>query len=508
MITLCEREKNNMEKKSEKRNSRKKNRKLCFGMLVSIWSTLLLACCGMNTNVWQEDTVVGDGIVMEESVNDDKSPAQEEGEHAKESPVPEEGEYAKESPVPGDDEHAKISAMPEIGTVENKETEIKENDAAAENLVAEGNDSVAEEQKNFADLEVHFIDVGQGDATLVKADGHYMLIDAGGNDKGTAIQLYLQKQEVEKLDYLILTHTDADHIGGADVIVTKFEIDTIFMSDYEKENRTYEDLLNAMEYKNMKFITPEVGAEYQLGKVLFTVLAPNATYADSNNSSIALLLENGETSFLFTGDCEEAAEKDILENGLDIDCDVYKVGHHGSADSSNQSFLEAVTPEYGIISCAEGNAYGHPHAATLNKLRSMGVEIFRTDEQGSIIAYSDGTGIRWNCAPSDTWKAGEMIGSSEKQENKKAHSDSGVLIGTESADHTEDVMGTEEATKENDSVEQAKQQEEYVIGNKNSKVFHRPTCKRLPKEKNRVIFDNREEALAAGYDNPCDYCKP
>lgn len=321
-------------------------------------------------------------------------------------------------------------------------------------------------------MEVHFIDVGQGDATLIKAAGHYMLIDAGENDKGTAVQLYLQKQGVEKLDYLILTHADSDHIGGADVIVSKFDIDNIFFGDRYNEKPTYEDLINAMEYKGLSYSLPTVGAEYSLGNATFTILAPNKTYDNDNNSSIALLLRNGDNTFLFTGDCEEEAEMDILANGLDIDCDVYKLGHHGSSDASQPAFLDAITPEYGVISCGKGNDYGHPHTEPLNAMRAMGVQVFRTDEQGSIIAYSDGEQISWSCAPGDA-------GWSE-----------GVTGTTPAAAATEPSQG------------------DYVIGNKNSQVFHRPTCSGLPKEKNRVIFNSREEALAAGYNNPCNYCKP
>lgn len=256
-------------------------------------------------------------------------------------------------------------------------------------------------------LEVHFIDVGQGDATLIKADGHAMLIDAGENDKGTAVQLYLEKQGVEQLDYLVLTHTDSDHIGGADVIVTKFDIGQIFMSDFKKDNKTYRELMDSMKYKNMTFSTPEVGAEYELGGAEFTIIAPNDTYEDANNSSMALILDYGDSSFLFSGDCEEEAEQDMLENGLDLDVDVYQVGHHGSRSSSTEEFLDAMSPEYAVISCEEGNSYGHPHSKTLNNLRARKVRVFRTDEQGSIIAYSDGTDITWNCSPSESWQSGD-----------------------------------------------------------------------------------------------------
>lgn len=326
------------------------------------------------------------------------------------------------------------------------------------------------------DMEVHFIDVGQGDATLVKADGHYMLIDAGENDKGTKVQNYLQKQGVDKLDYLILTHTDADHIGGADVIINKFAIDTLFLSDFKKDNKTYEELMGAIAYKNLSYSTPEVGMEYPLGNAAFTIVAPNKAYNDPNNSSIALLLSSGDISFLFTGDCEEEAEADIMNNGIPIDCDVYKLGHHGSRTASGRAFLEAVSPAYAVVSCEADNSYGHPHAEPLNHLREMGVKLFRTDEQGSIVAYCDGDVLSWNCAPSQSWKAGEPLGSA-------------------GADGGHSAARPDSAT-------------DSIIANKNSKVFHKPECSHLPKEENRVYFNSREEALAAGYGNPCDYCNP
>lgn len=256
-------------------------------------------------------------------------------------------------------------------------------------------------------MQVHFIDVGQGDATLITCGGESMLIDAGDNSKGTTVQLYLKKQGVKELKYLVLTHPDADHIGGADVIVTKFDIKNVFMSDFTKDNKTYNELISALDNKNLKWTTPNVGNTYSLGSAEFTIIAPNTSYDEPNNASIGLVLKNGENAFLFTGDAEEEAEYDILANGLDIDCDVYKAGHHGSKTANSEVFLEAATPEYVVVSCEEGNSYGHPHAGPMNRFRSMGMKLFRTDEQGSIVATSDGTEITWNCAPSDSWKMGD-----------------------------------------------------------------------------------------------------
>ena len=134
---------------------------------------------------------------------------------------------------------------------------------------------VAAKPADPAPMEVHFLDVGQGDCTLVTCDGHAMLIDAGDDTKGTAIQNYLNKQKIRSLDYLILTHPDADHIGGAPVIITKFEIAKVFVSNFEKDNSTYRKLIQALDDKNLKTTTPAVESKYKLGTAEFTILAPN-----------------------------------------------------------------------------------------------------------------------------------------------------------------------------------------------------------------------------------------
>lgn len=256
-------------------------------------------------------------------------------------------------------------------------------------------------------MEVHFIDVGQGDATLIINGDAAMLIDAGDNDMGTFLQLYLQKQNIEKLDYLILTHTDADHIGGADVIITKFDIETVFMGDYAKDSATYRDVMDSLEYKSLTWTTPKPGSTYSLEDALITIIGPIESYDAPNNTSICLLIQKGAEKFLFTGDAEEEAEMDLIQSGMSLAADVYHAGHHGSSTSSTEEFLKAVSPAYCVISCGEGNDYGHPHAGVLNNLRKMGIEVYRTDEQGSIIATCDGISITWNCAPSDSWKPGE-----------------------------------------------------------------------------------------------------
>ena len=340
-------------------------------------------------------------------------------------------------------------------------------------------------------LEVHYIDVGQGDATLIKCGSHAMLIDGGNNNKGTTVQLYLKKQGVESLDYVIGTHPDADHIGGLDVIVYKYNCEKVIMPDYEKDTRTYQELVDVIHDKNMKITYPVVGEQYALGEAKFTIIAPNSNSygGNANDYSVAILLEYGKNRFLFTGDAEEASEAEMLTNGIDISADVYKVAHHGSRSASTQEFLNAVHPKYAVISCGEGNSYGHPHAEVLNRLRSMGVEVFRTDEQGSIIASSDGENITWNCSATDSWQSGEQTESDREnsEDENPGDENSGNAIS--------DAVTSEQTT--------------YVL-NTNTKKFHRETCSSVSqiKEENfQKVQMNREELEQSGY-SPCKNCNP
>ena len=188
-------------------------------------------------------------------------------------------------------------------------------------------------------MTVHFIDVGQGDSILIQCGTHAMLIDAGDNSCGTKVQAYLENKGVAKLDYVIGTHPDSDHIGGLDVIIYKFDCENVMMPDCEKRTNTYRDVISAMKEKNYINTLPEVGKKYKLGDAEFTILAPSKKYEDANNNSISIILQYGDRRFLFTGDAEEEEEQDIVNAGISIDCDVYKAGHHGSRTSSSEELL-------------------------------------------------------------------------------------------------------------------------------------------------------------------------
>lgn len=334
------------------------------------------------------------------------------------------------------------------------------------------------------ELSVHYIDVGQGDSILITCGGESMLIDAGTDYTGTLIQSYLQKQGVSSLKYVIGTHPDADHIGGLDVIIYKFECSTILMPDFQKDTRAYDDVIQTIKNKNYTITYPIFETVYSLGDASFTIITQESIdYGnDANNHSIGILLTHGENRFLFNGDNDETVESDILSSGIDISADVYMTAHHGSRTSSCEDFIDAISPTYAVISCGEYNTYGHPHAQTLNTLRARGIKVFRTDEQGSITATSNGSSISFNCAPSETWQSGEPTGSS---------------------------TATKEPPVTNEPSSPANTAATY-IANINTYKFHYPNCNSVNQmsEKNKLpTTKSRDELIADGY-VPCKNCKP
>ena len=269
----------------------------------------------------------------------------------------------------------------------------------------ENDESVADEAEG--NLEVHFLDVGQGDATLILQDEYAMLVDGGDNLHGWQVVEYLTYLGVNHLEYVIATHPDMDHIGGLDIVLQNISCDMVFMPECERDTYSYRGLMQVLEEKDIKPVLPEAGTVYELGTAEFTILAPLDKYEGVNNNSIAFRLLHGEKRFLFTGDAERESEEDMIKSRRTLSADVYKVAHHGSRGTNTELFLLSVRPKYAVISCGEGNEYGHPHSRVLNLLRLLRAKVYRTDEQGTIVAFSDGEKVTFNMSPSESWQAGE-----------------------------------------------------------------------------------------------------
>ena len=240
------------------------------------------------------------------------------------------------------------------------------------------------------DLLIDFIDVGQADSILIRNQDKVMLIDAGTNEAGKTVVNYLETLGITKIDYLIGTHPHEDHIGGLDDVINNFDIGQIYMPKIETTTKTFEDVLDAIENKNLTVTAPNKGDKIKIGQAEGEFMTEPILDEDNLNiSSLVLRVEFGNTSYLFMGDAEEENEETISWPKTNV----LKVGHHGSSTSSSESFLKQVQPKYAIIMAGKDNSYGLPTQETINKLNNIGSEIYRTDEDGTIQMTSDGNTI-------------------------------------------------------------------------------------------------------------------
>ena len=255
-----------------------------------------------------------------------------------------------------------------------------------------------------AELSVHFIDVGQGDSTLIISGDRTVLIDAGDSEGGQAVRSYLVSQKVDHLDYIIATYPHSDHTGGIETVLESFETGTLLIPVFSENGKSEDDLyawheLNrTAEAAGIAMTEAVPGMTLDLGISSLSVLAPSGDYDEINNYSVVTELTHGNNTFLLTGDAETESEADMLKSGVLEDIDVLKAGHHGSSTSTGSEFLEIVKPEYAVISCGAGNSYNHPSGSVMKRLGEYGVRVFRTDLQGSIIAKSDGKTICFTTA--------------------------------------------------------------------------------------------------------------
>ncbi len=251
------------------------------------------------------------------------------------------------------------------------------------------------------EIAVHFLDVGQGDCALILTGGKNVLIDAGEASAAPDVIRYLNSLEIRSLDLVIATHPHSDHIGGLSGVIGQYSAETLLLPELSEEmtpaTSSYRKLLEAAEDCGAAVEYVRAGESRELAEGCWLeFVAPVREYDDLNNSSITARLVYGDTSFLFTGDIEQEAERDIYESGACLSSNVIKIAHHGSSTSSLKVFLQAADPEYAVISVGSPNDYGHPHEKTLKLLELLGITVYRTDLDGNIVWISDGKTLRVN----------------------------------------------------------------------------------------------------------------
>lgn len=357
-------------------------------------------------------------------------------------------------------------------------------------MVVPGNERLV--QASGGDMTVHFLDVGQGLAILVQSEGQTLLYDGGPRSASSYVVSYLQEQNVSEIDYLISSHYDEDHVSGLIGCLSAFSVDNVIGADYVHDSSLYSSFMDAVAAQGMEVQHPAVGTEYTFGSGEFTVLSPKTISKESNANSVAIKLTNRDNSFIFTGDADYNSEADMVASGIDLDCDVLSLGHHGSATSTSWDFLQATVPEFAVISCGAGNMYGHPHEETMEKLADMGIQVYRSDEQGTIVASSDGSTITWSAEPCNDYTSGD----GEEAEQS----------GDETGFAAEGSEGQEAAVASEDSAQAAAtgSQEEMVwISATGSKYHSIPDCGNMNPDK--AYQEPVSQAQAQGYE-ACKKC--
>ncbi len=244
-------------------------------------------------------------------------------------------------------------------------------------------------------LEVHCIDVGQGDSTLIVGESQVMLIDAAEREYSDEICQYLTQLGVKKIDFLVATHPHDDHIGGMADVMSQFSIGCLVLTDEVATTNAYENMIATAQEYQIPTLVPQVGDTIPFADAECTVLGPlSMDQNNGNNNSMIVKITYGENKFLFMGDAERQEERELADGWADLSADFLRTGHHGSDTSSHEFFLARVMPQYAVISCGINNRYNHPSPEALDRLNAWCSEIFRTDLEGTVVVVSDGKTIQ------------------------------------------------------------------------------------------------------------------
>ena len=362
-----------------------------------------------------------------------------------------------------------------------KGTTEPETEKEPETETETGTEEESTDASSGSELSVTMLDVGQGLSILIGQDGHYMLYDGGPRKSSSYVVAYLKQHGVTSLDYLISSHYDEDHIAGLVGVLHTTPVTTALTPDYTADSNIYESFISALDNSQADVIHPSAGDTYTFADSEFQVIGPKSySYEGDNNNSICIRLTYGDFSCIMTGDAEEEAEADMVSSGLPLSADLYVAGHHGSSNSSSTAFVAAMSPSDVFISCGAGNSYGHPTEKALSVFQKNGCSIYRSDIQGEVTCYADGSSYWFSQEPCDDWapgsKADQTVESASAAENTSVQEDAGGV---------------------------------QYIGNSHTKKFHLPSCPSVSnmKDSNKVEFDSRDEAISEGY-VPCKQCNP
>ena len=365
-------------------------------------------------------------------------------------------------------------------------------------------------EQEKSSFEIYFLDVDQGDAACVLCDGEAMLIDGGESSKSDMMYTFLRNHGITYLNCVVATHPDEDHVGGLAGALNYASVGKAFCTVTQNDSKSFGNFVKYLGKRNVGITVPSPGESFYLGSAKVTFIYPEAGKTRSTNTSIALRIEYGKTSFFFAGDCENPDESVILKSGYTLKSDVLKVAHHGSKISTGAEFLQAVSPAYAVISVGGNNQYSHPTEEVLSKLKAKGVTLFRTDINGDIHCTSDGNNVYFDVQKNRNVDSFIAAGGYQKYLKQIAAQETTKVAVTDAPPERtlppETTVVPQETTTSPSLTEQVK----HYILNENTNRFHEPSCGdvvRIKEENKREFTGTRSELISSGY-TPCGHCKP
>ncbi|MFD1037491.1 MBL fold metallo-hydrolase [Virgibacillus byunsanensis] len=341
---------------------------------------------------------------------------------------------------------------------EEGEESTEDEDKSEPEETTDSNTSNSDEQNNhnapLSGLQVHYINVGQADATLFEyadQDDSYTILFDTGDWRSNDVVNYLASQDVSYLDLIVVSHPDADHIGQLAEVVNTYGAGEVWMSGNESSSQTFQRAVEAVISSEADFHEPRTGEQFEIGPMEIDVLYPKTISGKTNEESVSLKFTYGEVEFLFTGDADQNAESNMLSSGLDLDVDILQLGHHGSNTSSSPAFIDATNPSVAIYSAGVDSQYGHPHEEVVSLIQNAGIDLYGTDAHGTIVITTDGnnydimTNKDGTISPESTGQA-DNSGSGddeETQENKTAEEDDSsncVDINTATLEEIQEII--------------------------------------------------------------------